>query len=535
MDDNQRDPHYLEALREHWMIVAVAVVLAIAGAVAFTHVATPRYEASTDVLVSPIPSGTLVGLPVFRDSQFGRGVVTAARLTKSPQVVSRVRHSLHAATSPSALSGSVTVTPQQQSDVLTITATSGSPERAATLANAFAVGLVAEQNDRFKRQLDSIVSTLSAKLNSLSNSSTNAEAVAISNQLAQLKALPRGTDPSVSIASPAVPPSSPSYPRPHLSEAIAAVLGLLIGIGIVFGRERLNPVVTRPDSIARTDGPPVLARMPALTNEDARMVLADLGDVRQELRVPMRTLWTTLGSLGPSGAETRTYLVTSSGEDEGSPAVSAVIAGLMARSGMSVALLDADLERGSLAAIVDGDVAFVSSIDSVIPSEDPRVTWIGTPPSGTRSRVRAVLVKPDDTELTGLSPERLSALAVDFVGQVDALVISAPPLPATQTKLLSDHADVVILTVALGQTKRPQLAALQTELAAHGVAPAGLVVLDRPSLLARARISRPTEPSPDRPSPRLPTPERPALEPGSSSESDAASVPRGDERRQRWV
>ena len=153
MDEKQADARYLRALREHWVYIVVALALAVGAALAYTQAAEPRYEANADVLISPVTSDTLVGLPVFRENLFGRSVITAARLTKNPQIAARVRDRLQLDLPLSSVSNLVTVTPQEQSDIVTITGESGSPEEAADIANAFARALLAERTERFQRRL----------------------------------------------------------------------------------------------------------------------------------------------------------------------------------------------------------------------------------------------------------------------------------------------------------------------------------------------------------------------------------------------
>jgi len=215
-------------------------------------------------------------------------------------------------------------------------------------------------------------------------------------------------------------------------------------------------------------------------------------------------------------------LVTSAGEGDGSPAVAAVLASLMARTGMSVMLIDADLERGPLAAIVDGKAASVASLGRALaskigepstltgtvvsvpraaafehespttPNEDASVITSAVQPLVT-SRLRALLDYPEDRHLTEwLPPARLSALVVHLKQEVDALVISAPPPPAAETMVLTDLADAIIITVAVGRTRRDQLTRLRERLAERGVVPAGFVVVERPSMwawIARERVS----------------------------------------------
>ena len=484
--DEKQSARYLLAIREHWIYVAAATVLAIAAAATYAVLADERYEATADVLVSPVSSDTLVGLPVIRESLFGRPVVTVARLTKSPQVASRVRKSLRLSSAPSAVSELITVTPQPQSDIVSITATSGSPEAAAGIANAFARALVAERTERFQQQLRTVINSLSSRLDAIDTRLGSSEAATLANRLADYRALSGNRDPTLEIVSPAVPPSTPVWPRPLLSIAVAAVIGLLLGAGIAVGLEIANPIVMRAESAVEQGGPPILTRMPQLTDDDIRAALSDPNDVPPETRTPIRMLWANLGSL--PGSQARTLLITSAGDGDGSLGVAAVLATLMSRAGMRVMLIDADLERSPLAALVDGNVASVSSFRHVLAAEDAPVSPSTGPLVPTRLQV--LLGNPEDRDMTTwLPPDRLSELVAHLKRQVDALVISAPPPPAADTTVLADLADAVIVTVALGHTRRDELTGLRQALAERGVIPAGLVVLDRPSLSARiARV-----------------------------------------------
>lgn len=511
-------PQYGRALREHWMYLVIAVTLAVAGALAYTHFAKSRYEASADILVSPVSSDALIGVPVFRDSPFGRSVVTAARITKSPQVASRVRDALHLSKTLRGVSAMVTVTPQQQSDILTITGASGSANGAAAVANAFAVALLAEQTARFRAEVKALAANLNGRLDALGRRSGNAEAEAIANRLADLQSIPTNRDPTLELVSPAVPPSTAVYPRTVLSVAVAAVIGLLIGIGIVVGRERFTPFVTHADAFVDLEGPPTLAHVPRLTDADARAALADLDGMPRELRLSMRTLWSNIGDLLPQGSPTRTLVVLSAGADEGAPALAATIAALTQHSGHSVGLIDADLERGTLASIVDAEVASVAGIGSAIASDDRPAVM-----SGASDRMQALLVQPDDSDLTDwLLPGHLSRFVEDLAGQVDVLVISAPPLPAKQTALLASLADFVIVAVALGHTRRDQLAQLRAALAEHDVVLSGFVLIDHPPRstrlpeVSRARMRAPEQASQAQPSQAQPSrvqaPQEPVLQ-----------------------
>lgn len=68
--------------------------------------------------------------------------------------------------------------------------------------------------------------------------------------------------PNVAVIDAAVPPQSPVSPRPLLNLALAAFLGLFIGLGGVFVLEFLDTTVKSPDEVAQLVGLPVLGRIP---------------------------------------------------------------------------------------------------------------------------------------------------------------------------------------------------------------------------------------------------------------------------------
>jgi capsular polysaccharide biosynthesis protein len=493
--DGKQEGRWLWAVREHWVLVVVSVAICAVMALVYTQVAQKKYEASTDVLVSPVSSDALLGLPVLRDSLTGRSVITAARMAQSPQVAARVRTALHSSAPLSAISGLIAVTPQQQSNILTISATSASPNQAARVANAFAQALVAERAARFQSQLSTIVASLSKRLRGLPPGS--AEATGLSTQLAQYSALSGQPDPTLAIASPAAPPSAPFSPRRKLTLVVAIVVGLLLGVAIALGLEIANPRVTRAESLSERGGPPILARMPRLTSDDIRAALSNPDRVSPSIRTGARTLWAGLASTGAAPSHASTFLVTSPGagdkNDDGGPATAAILAGLMARGGMSVTLVDADFQKGQLASIFDGEAYAVGNIGEILAATGTPAIASSAVPRGAPQRLRALLAYPDEDPLMEwLRPDRLTALVANLKGSADALIISAPPLPAAETAAVIDQADAVIVAVTPGLTRRDQLAQLCEAIAARKVPLAGFVVLEKPSLLRRAAAPAPT-------------------------------------------
>src|SRR4029077_9864705 len=136
---NQREgaSRYLGALREHWVLIVALVVIAVGSAAVYSYTAPKKYKAESDLLVSPQSDSAFDGLPVIRESNgLTSGVLTAARLIKTPQVGERVRTGQPSGLGRDALLGSIDAQPISQSNIIAIVATAGSPTRAARIANA---------------------------------------------------------------------------------------------------------------------------------------------------------------------------------------------------------------------------------------------------------------------------------------------------------------------------------------------------------------------------------------------------------------
>src|ERR687885_128743 len=160
-------------------IVALAAVVAGAAAV-YSFTATKRYEARAELLVSPLPSGdrTFEGLGLPRGAP-GAAAETAARLVRTPEIAEAVRAQL-------GLRGSVSSYRVDGSQLVAVVGKASSPARAAPPAEGFA------------------------------------------GRLAVLTGLVATRDPTLEVATAAVPPGDPVWPRPWLVIPLAAVAALAV-------------------------------------------------------------------------------------------------------------------------------------------------------------------------------------------------------------------------------------------------------------------------------------------------------------------
>jgi capsular exopolysaccharide synthesis family protein len=471
---------YVGALREHWLLIVTLVVIAVGFAAAYSYTAPKKYKAEADVLVTPQGSDSLSGLPVIRDTNgLTSGVLTAARLIETPQVADRVREEHDFGLGRNGLLGAVSVNPLSQSNVIAIEATASSADRAAAIANAFADEFVALRSEQFNDALDSSVGRLRARINALPSSQLDTPIASdLRAQLAQLQTLGGGGDPSVAVASKAVPPASPSWPRPKLSMAVALLVALLVGAGLALALALFNPRISREEELLLGHRLPILARVPRVSNSAASRYLTHRGRLPAHLWEAYRTLRASLTGAGSKGGFPRTILVTSAIPGEAKTMTSVNLAITLALSGVKVILIDADLRRPMIATVFGAAARSNGFGLLLLGNVSPQLALLEAP--GTPN-LQLLLSNPEHAHLVDLlQRERLESVLEQLSEYADVIVIDSPPLTEVADALpLADVAETILVAVRLGRSRRDKLDELRRSLAQRGVSPAGFVVTTR--------------------------------------------------------
>ena len=112
-----------------------------------------------------------------------------------------------------------------------------SPARAARVADAFADELVAQRTVRFRSEAFQTIARLRTRL----ARADSLERPALARRLAVLRGAAGAGDPTLQVASRAVPPSKPAWPRPWLLVPLAAVAAFVVGAAFVSLRTRRKP------------------------------------------------------------------------------------------------------------------------------------------------------------------------------------------------------------------------------------------------------------------------------------------------------
>jgi succinoglycan biosynthesis transport protein ExoP len=481
---NQREgaSRYLTALREHWLLILTLVAVAVGSAAAYSLTAPKRYEAEASILVNPVGEGdtTFVGMPVIKESNgLTSGVLTAARLIQTPEVAEGVRNRYRFDMSRNALLGSIEVKPLSQSNIIAIQATAGSASRAAAIANAFAAELLRQRSDQFQSAVNASITRLRARLDGLSPAQLATPAATdLQAQLSELITLSGGNDPTLHLASAAVPPTSASWPRPMLSIAVAFLVALLVGAGAALALEVFNPRINREDELLLGHRLPILARVPRVRTSSASRYLTHRGKLPPHVWEAYRTLRASLTGAGPKGGFPRRILVTSAIPGEAKTMTSVNLALTMSATGARVILIDADLRRPMIATVF-GAAARSNGFGLLLLGNAP--PELALLPAPGAPNLQLLLANPEHAHLVDLlQRNRLEAVLAQLQEYADVIIIDSPPLTEVADALpLADVVDTILVSVRLGRSRRDKLEQLRRALAQRGVTPAGFVVTSR--------------------------------------------------------
>ena len=245
---------YVQTLRERLWLIVLAVVVTTGASILYVATATKTYEAEADILVTPVPpqSDLLSSLGLISQSADPvREIETVARFIDTNEVAAPAQKKMppgipEAEGTPRDLLDHISAEPVADSNIVAVTAKASTADAAAKMANVFVGSAIsyrtAQLHDRVAHRRPGDRGPAEAE---------PPDARSLEAQLSQLKRLQNSPDPTVQAATKAVPPTSPSSPKPVLSIVGGLLVGLVLGVG--------RPSPTRrsiPASAARTSSAP---------------------------------------------------------------------------------------------------------------------------------------------------------------------------------------------------------------------------------------------------------------------------------------
>jgi non-specific protein-tyrosine kinase len=295
---------------------------------------------------------------------------------------------------------------------------------------------------------------LQAALNQLIQSRTSLLA-----SLDNLKLAEAQSTNNVLVVESAVVPSIPIRPKTLQNTGLAAVVGLMLAVGVAFLVEYLDDTIKTPAQVDALLGLPVVGVLGWLSTEQLALGPIAKTEPRSPTTEAFRGLRTNLQYSGVD-KPLRRLLVTSAGPGEGKSTVVANLAIVMAQAGLRVAVVDADLRRPTQHRFL-GCPNKVGLSESLI-QETLHLNGALQPADVTGLHVMTTgTVPPNPAELLG--SKKMGAL-IDLVNeQVDRVIIDSPPISAvTDAVVLASQVDGVLLVLEAGKTRSgPALQAKQ--------------------------------------------------------------------------
>lgn len=244
-------------------------------------------------------------------------------------------------------------------------------------------------------------------------------------------------------------PKSPLKPKTFKNILLAIMLGLGGGVGVAFFLEYLDNTFKGPEDIEEKLALPLLGIVPLIKKTDAgdgpieSLVLTNQKSAVGESYKALRT-----SVLLSSGDPVKSFVVTSSVENEGKTTTAINLAISFAQLEKKVLLVDADLRKPKVHTILglDNAVGFSSYLSRQTVHENIRET--GMP---NLSFLSAGPLPPNPSEL--LSSRRMKDFLEIITNSFDIVVFDSPPLiTVTDTLILSAQTDGTLMVVKSGST-----------------------------------------------------------------------------------
>lgn len=397
-----------------------------------------------------------------------------AELGRSQAVLDDAAAELDPEDPEAGLPAAVDVTARESLQLVDVTATSGDPEVAAQVANAYATAFSAyidsEQSAETAAALERVdgrIAELEAELDAAGDDpESSTELLALQTQAAEIQGRLSN---SIRVLQPATAPAGPSSPKPARDAVLAFLAALTIGSAAAYARATLTDRFGSADEAAAELGLPLLAAVPRAGIDD-RVSIEAYRALRTNLSYALR------GRTGP------VVEITSTGPGAGKTHTAVNLSKAFCAEGRKVILVDCDFRRPALhqrlgVPVSPGMADLVSRPPGSIPglAEDRLPLWSLPVAGGVNLDVIPAgsgLVDP----AAALTTERAARVFASLPVHYDLAVVDSPPVLAVVDPLvLAHYADGIVFVVDARKDKRADVKRAIDQLRAVNAPVIGLV------------------------------------------------------------
>lgn len=456
---------YLAALwRRKWYIVAVLAVV-VPSALFYSSRQTPLYESTAEVLVRPVNFN-----PTQPASAGGFIIMPTEERVGSSSAVAKIASNLLGGSIPA----SIEVSSIADTQSLLFRAVSPDPAAAQKTAHAFAEaylqsrrgGVLADLDaasqplrdgiEQIDRQLQEVQRTLLEKHSASEKTSLQIQFNSLLSQRGSFQqrlndlVLPENINVG-EILRDAPSPHEPFSPDHRRTMIFAVFVGLSLGIGIAFLRDRLDRRIRGRDDLEEHVGVPAVGIIPRFGSRFSRRpMLLTISDPDSTMSEAFRALGTSvLKSAGELRA--KSVLVTSAQEGEGKTLTVANLGVALAQAGKRVVLVSADLRRPMLEGYFDAPNG--TGLTDVLTGRKRAIDALSEVAISNLRVLQTGPIPPSTDSL--LNPESMSDVLSQCEQSADLVLIDSAPLLGTSNSMaLAIAADAIVVVADAQRTDR---------------------------------------------------------------------------------
>ena len=458
-------------LRRRALIIVIVTLLTAGAAAGFAYATRDTYESTAKLVFSQSigpeqqARGLLPGTPDADNL-----AADNAEMVGSREVAEAASQDLQARgqeLSADDIQEKVVTTTAKDSDVISITAETKGARNAAELATVYAENAQRLADEEQRAQAGRALENVQAQLAEVPPTEQQSRlAHDLRSDASRLRTLAEtGTGSPRIIQRGFVPTTEAGNPIQTI--VLGALFGVLLGVGLALVREQADRKLRRTEQVTAAFDAPVLTTVPRSRALKRHKPFADLPpQVAEAFRMLQMNL--RFARTEP----VRSVLVTSARTGEGKTTVSWNLAAAAASGGLSVALVEADLRRPSMAQRYDletapglaealqGEVSISAALQTILPIPG------SANPVGHPRPLHVIVAGSPAPNPWALMQSSVMARVLEVLRKDhDLVVIDTPPLPHVSDAIsLLRHVDGVLITASVNSTRGPEATRLRDQL-----------------------------------------------------------------------